>query len=117
MITLKGTITKAVVAFGLTFPQAVLSDEFTAADVLEWPTASQDSYFDTSIGMIAIVATQTGAHGHVADCLNNWYWTKEGNDPEKNALIREVMGNLSGYDPQAVILAVVEKHCGTCKPD
>ncbi|MEM6890150.1 MAG: hypothetical protein AAF636_18745 [Pseudomonadota bacterium] len=101
----------------MSFPQLLWANEFTASDVLKWGQEAQNSYFNTSVGMIAILAARTGEHGHVADCLNDWYWTDDGNDPKKNDLFREVMSTLGTYHPQAVILAVVEKHCGSFKPD
>lgn len=117
MINVLKASSKAFLAACLIFPQLSFAADFTSADVLEWSEASQDSYFNTSVGMIAILATQTGSHGHIADCLNDWYWTEDGNDPEKNELIRDVMAGLKDYHPQAVIIAVVEKHCGSFKPN
>lgn len=117
MINRLNALGKAFLAACLIYPQLSVADDFTSADVLTWEESAQDSYFNTSVGMIAILATQTGSHGHIADCLNDWYWNEDGNDPEKNAAIREVMSGLTDYHPQAVILAVVEKHCGTFKPD
>lgn len=108
---------KAFLGACLIYPQLSHAQDFTSADVLEWDQEAQDSYFNTSVGMIAILATQTGSHGHIADCLNDWYWTDDGNDPAKNDLIRDVMNGLRDYHPQAVIIAVVEKHCGTFKPN
>ena len=112
MITLKGSLTKAVVALGLTFPQTVLSEEFTAADVLEWSEESQDSYFQTSVTMIAIVATQTGQHDQIAESNDQWYGGGDASHPKRTGRIREDMSNLPSYHPQALILAVIEKECG-----
>ena len=97
------------------YPQNLYAEGFTSADVLAWSEEGQNSYFNTSISMIGILATRTGSHGEIATCLNTWYWNDEGSDPAKNALIRNVMKNLPDHHPQAVILAVVEKYCGSFK--
>lgn len=94
-------------------PQEIWADQFSAAEVLTWDIAAQDSYFNTSMSMIAIVATQTGRDARISECLNRWYWTPEGANPAKNTLIRDTMERLPSYHPQAVILAVAQKHCGT----
>lgn len=112
MITLKDILTKSVVALGLTFPQPILADDFTAADVLEWSADVQDSYFQTSVMMIAIVATQTGEHHQIAECIDHWHGGGNQSQPMRSAAIREVFDRLPNYHPQALILAVIEKECG-----
>ncbi|MDX8347373.1 hypothetical protein SLH49_05175 [Cognatiyoonia sp. IB215446] len=89
-----------------------MAQEFTSADVLAWEEGAQDSYFQTSVMMIAIVATQTGEHGHIAECIDDWFGGGDGSQPERSARIREVMEGLPDYHPQALILAVIEKECG-----
>lgn len=116
MIAKTALIANAALMLAASFPQAVSAEDFTAADVLEWSEGSQNTYFETSVGMIAILASRTGTHNEIADCMNTWYWTEDGVDGTKNQLIRQVMGELPDYHPQAVILAVVEKHCGTFEP-
>lgn len=112
MITLKGSLTKAACVLALSFPQALLAEGFTAGDVLEWGTSSQDSYFQTSVMMIAIVATQTGQHDHIAECIDGWYGGGDASQPKRSARILSVMESLPDYHPQALILAVIEKECG-----
>jgi hypothetical protein len=103
---------KALTLAALTFPQLAVADEFTGADVLAWTEAQQDSYFQTSVTMIGIVATQVAGREQIANCIDGWYWKGEGADPEKNASIREAMQRFPETYPQALILAVVEKACG-----
>lgn len=85
---------------------------FTSKDVLAWSGTAQDSFFQTSVTMIAIVATQTGQHDHIAQCIDTWYGGGPESQPQRSARLREVMENLPNHHPQAVILAVIEKECG-----
>ena len=83
-----------------------------AVNVLEWSEESQDSYFQTSVTMIAIVATQTGQHDHIAECIDQWFGGGDASQPKRSGRIREVLSNLPNYHPQALFLAVIEKECG-----
>lgn len=96
----------------MAFPQISAADDFTAADVLGWSAESQASYFQTSVTMIGIVATQTGEHGHIAECIDGWYGGAEAGAEQRAERIRTVMGSLLEFHPQAVILAVIEDACG-----
>lgn len=105
---------KALALVALICPQLAWADEFTGADVLKWAEAEQASYFSTSVGMVGIVAMQTGRHDTAVTCINNWYWP--GGMPEhslQNDTIRTVMGSLPDVHPQAVIMAVIERECGS----
>ena len=112
MITLRALPSNAFLAFYAIHPQNALADGFTSADVLGWSAESQDSYFQTSVTMIAIVATQTGRHDEIAACIDGWYGGGDASQPQRSARIRSVMEGLPDYHPQAVILAVIEKECG-----
>ena len=100
-----------LVAF-LGYSQNTIAKEFTSATVLEWPEASQNSLFQSSVTMIGFVAAQVDAHSHIARCVSDWYWKGEQADPAKNEAIRNAMRRFPEYHPQMVILAVVEKACG-----
>lgn len=107
--------TQAAVLAALSFPQLTAAAEgegFTSAAVLAWSEAQQDSYFQTSITMIGIVATQVEGREQIASCIDSWYWKGDSSDPEKNALIREAMQRFPDLYPQAMVLAVVEQACG-----
>ena len=112
MISVLKAFGKAFVAACLICPQLSMAEEFTSEDVLEWDESSQDSYFQTSVMMIAIVATQTGEHDHIAECIDTWFGGGDASQPQRFARIRSVMEGLPSYHPQALILAVIEKECG-----
>ncbi len=113
MITRKSLFAKAIALSLLAFPQISMAQEFTSADVLEWNEESQNSLFLTSVGMIGIVATQTKRHGQIVECLNEWYWIDGEVDAERNDEIRKFMQLFPEIHPQAIILAVIEKECGS----
>lgn len=112
MISKKQIGCKAIAALVAFYPQTSFAESFTSATVLEWSESDQDGYFQTSVTMIGIVATQTGKHGHIAECIDNWYGGGDASQPQRSDRIREVMRALPDYHPQAVILAVIEKECG-----
>lgn len=117
MVTHKLLFAKGIVFSLLAFPQISTAESFTGADVLEWSEESQKSLFLTSIGMIGIVATQTDRHNQIVDCLNEWYWVDGNVDGERNDEIRAAMRLFPELHPQAIILAVVEKACGSFSLD
>ncbi|WP_342075605.1 hypothetical protein [Yoonia sp. SS1-5] len=112
MITIKALSLNVFVLALANCPHLSLADGFTSADVLEWAEDSQDSFFQTSVTMIGVVATQTGAHGHIAACIDDWYWEGNTANPEHNDTIRAAMQRFPDLYPQAIVLAVVEKQCG-----
>ena len=87
------------------------SDEFTAADVLGWSRKSQDSYFQKSITMASFIATQNA--GDHAECIEGWYFEDGRVDHRRNDQIRSDLKRFSNYHPTAVILARLEKVCGS----
>ncbi len=112
MITSKDLFLNAFVALLAIHPQLVSADGFTGADLLEWSDEGQNNYFQTSITMIGVVATQTGNHSHIAACIDDWYWEGDVAKPENNEMIRAAMQRFPDLYPQAIVLAVVEKQCG-----
>lgn len=107
--------TKAAVLLALSFPQLTAAAEgggFTGADVLAWPEADQEGYFQASVTMIGIVATQVEGKEHIADCIDGWYGGGEQALPKRAARIRQAMQALPQYHPQATILAVIVQECG-----
>ena len=75
---------------------------------MTWSRESQDYYIRTSVGMASLVSAQNDkAH---AKCLDDWYYRDEttGNDD-----VLAVMRRFPEYHPRGVILAVMEKRCGS----
>jgi hypothetical protein len=93
----------------LAFPQ-ISKAGFASADLLKWPEASQDSYFNTSIGMAGVIATQN--RREAARCINEWYFADRATAQMRNDHIRSVLKQYPDYDPQATILAIIQKACG-----
>lgn len=99
------------VAMGLSLSAVASADDFTAADVLEWDTATQEWYFHASITMAGIVATQNPtAH---AECINDWYFSSDAATREANAFIIETMRRFPDHHPGTTLIAVLEKACGS----
>lgn len=112
MVTRFRTSAKAITLAALSFPQIAAAQSFTGADVLGWPEESQNSFFQTSVTMVGIVASQVEGHEHIAECIDNWYGGGEASLPQRVGRIREVMQAMPEYHPQIIILAVIEDACG-----
>lgn len=84
------------------------AETFTASDVLGWKKSNQDWYFETSVGMAAVVAAENP--GTQAECVDDWYFASV---DAANDEIRDVMRRFPTYHPAGVILAVIEKKCGS----
>lgn len=112
MITRKALIANAAALIFSTCPQLVSAEEFTGADVLEWSEEQQDSFFQTSVNMIGIVATRTGKHDAIAGCIDAWHGGGPASQSARSEEIRKAMQELSEYHPQVVILVVIERECG-----
>ena len=116
MITRFPGLTKALALVALSFPQLAAADTFTSATVLAWSETEQASYFSISVGMVGIVAMQTGRHDDAVTCINNWYWPDGAQEHgPQNETIRTVMRSLPDAHPQAIIMAVIERECGSFK--
>lgn len=86
-------------------------NSFTAADVLGWEKANQDAFFETSISMAGVLASQSELPA--ARCINDWYYGPSASKASINDEIRSAMRQYSGYYPGIVIVAVIERACGT----
>ena len=75
---------------------------------MKWKRESQDFYIRTSVGMAGLIASRNEkAHG---DCLSDWYFTDEN---AANEEILSIMRQYPDYHPRGVIVAVMEKKCGS----
>lgn len=93
------------------YPQTSWADGFTSADLLKLKIDVQNSYFNTSVGMAGVIASQN--RREAARCIDDWYFSNKTVQAARNDHIRSVMRKFPGYDPQATILAVIRKACGT----
>lgn len=89
----------------------VHAGEFTAADVLGWDVKQQNWYFETSIVMAVIIASQSDEAK--ATCIDDWYLSSDAAIAEGNTFIRSQMKKFEGFHPGGVILAVLQHECGS----
>lgn len=114
MVTRFPAFAKALTLAILSFPRLASAQEgsgTTGADVLAWTEAQQDSFFQISVAMVGIVATQVDGREHIADCINGWYGGGDASQPQRSARIREVMQAMPQHHPQVIVLAVIEDVC------
>ena len=91
-------------------PNLVYADSFKSSEFLTWNKDSQEFYFRTAIGMAGLIASQNDQHQ--ARCILDWYFTKE--RTARDAIL-SAMQQYPDYHPRGVILAVLQKACGTFK--
>ncbi|GJL94271.1 MAG: hypothetical protein DHS20C05_06760 [Hyphococcus sp.] len=83
-------------------------DIFKSETFLTWDRDAQEFYIRTSVGMAGLIAARNDkAHGK---CLEDWYFTDES---AANSSIIAVMKDYPEYHPRGVIVAVMEKRCGS----
>lgn len=90
------------------YPQISFATEFTSAEFLKWKRGSQASYIQTSVGMAAVIAAQLG-NGQ-AKCIADWYFSNP--ERRKTSMLKSMSENQK-FHPQGVILAFIQKHCGS----
>ncbi len=96
---------------GLSTACAEEAEEFTGEQFLNWPRESQDSLIQNSITMTAIIATQ--GREDIARCIDEWYPLDESIIKMRHDHILKIIGENPTYHPQGVILAVIQKQCGS----
>lgn len=92
------------------------ADEFkseSSTAFLEQPEGQQDGYISVAVGMTLVVASRS--HPNIAQCIDGWYTTDQAS--RRNDFIRGVMRDHGEFHPMGVILAVIEKQCGSFKRD
>jgi len=95
------------------YPQSATAEGFTGEQFLKWPDESKHSMIDTSVIMTAIIATRN--RQDISRCIDDWYsGDKAIQRKQRNKIIKTIRENPS-YHPQGVVLAVLEKQCGSFK--
>ena len=84
------------------------AEKFTSGEFLTWERENQDFYINTSVGMAGLIATRNDESQ--GDCLSEWYFSDEG---AANEHVLSVMRTYPDYHPRGVILAIIEKQCGS----
>jgi hypothetical protein len=85
------------------------------AEFFAFEREAQEAFVGNGINMIGVVASQTASD--IARCMNTWYTANPDTQREKHAEIIDTMQRLPQYQPAAIVLAVVEKHCGKFERD
>ncbi len=92
------------------YPQESLAESFSGKEFLGWTQAAQDSYFQTSITMAAIIATKTRQAS--GDCLADWYLSAKADRSGRNEELRTAISRNDAYHPSSVIFLILEGACG-----
>ena len=91
-------------------PQISVGKVFKSMEFLKWDRESQDYYIRTSVGMASLVSAQSDKTH--AKCLDNWYSAEK----PANDLVLTAMARFPEFHPRGVILAVMQKQCGSFDP-
>lgn len=89
------------------------AEGFTGHDFLTWERTNQDSYIETSVSMTAIVATQ--GRQDIATCIDKWYSIEPEIRQDRHDNILRILRENPAFHPQGIILAVLQKQCGSFK--
>ena len=95
------------------YSQASFAEGFTGEKFLKWKRESQDSFIGTSITMVAVVATQ--GRQNIASCIDDWYSEDGSIQDQRHGFILDTIREYPSYHPQGIILAVLQKRCGSFK--
>lgn len=96
-------------------PQISSAEEFTSATFLTWSRTNQDWYLETTIATAIVIATQNS--GKQVACLNDWYYKDAATKAARNDHIRGVMAQYPDHYPVGILIAVLQKACGSFKYD
>ena len=101
-------IISALIFFATIQINSAQAETFKSEVFLTWPRHSQELYIHTSVAMAGLIAGKNDeAH---AVCLEDWYFDDE---KRSNDFIIETMQRFPEYHPRGVIVAVLQKQCGT----
>lgn len=89
---------------------AEADDKFTSAEFLKWAAESQKSYIFTSVVMAGVIAGQN--RQEQAKCIDRWMGD---NEPAGFPSVKDAMTRFPEHHPTGVIVAVLEKACGSVK--
>jgi hypothetical protein len=109
MIMTKSALRASIFAIlMLNSTQLYAKNIFKNSEFLKWNEENRSFYIRTSIGMAGLIAAQNDkAH---ANCLEKWYFS---NQSKKNAFIYGIMKQYPDHHPRGIIMAVLQKQCGS----
>lgn len=85
-------------------------EAFKSSKFLTYPAQSQKSYITSSAMMAGLIASQNNRAQAV--CIDDWVAQQSG---QGYGPVVEAMRKLPDYHPSAVIVAVLDKACGSFK--
>ena len=89
---------------------AVADDKFKSAEFLKWSQEERKSYIFTSVVMAGVIAGQNKPEQ--AKCIDQWMADYE---PAGFPSVKDAMSRFPEHHPSGVIVAVLEKACGSVK--
>lgn len=99
---------------GIAASGAAYSEDFTAKDFLKLNEAHQKFWIEGAIDMTGLVIS-TGGNKQKARCISEWYYGD--NHAERNSLILASMQKYPDVPPNAIVLALIERGCGSLKAE
>lgn len=112
MIILKSALRASVIVLFLTYSIPLYAKEgFTAEKFLQFTQAAQASYFQTSVTMAGVIATQTNKG--LASCIDEWYFGSSETTQKRNASMMVLMKKYPKHHPSGIIAAAINKACGS----
>lgn len=85
-------------------------EAFKSSKFLTYPADTQKSYIITSVVMAGIISGQNKPDQ--SKCIDSWMGE---NEPIGFSSVKEVMARYPNHHPSGVIVAVLEKACGSVK--
>ncbi len=113
MNTKIGGVAIALAVLFLAYPQisaaeTTAQDVFKASEFLTWEREGQSLYIGTAVGMAALIVNKTSVQQ--ADCIEAWFNVDKQNDYSETL---EAMQKFKTYHPRGILLALMEKKCGS----
>lgn len=99
-------VASVAISFAVCMP--VYATTFTSAEFLKWETKTRDFYVRTTVGTASLIARQNDKRH--AKCLEDWYF---GNERKSADEIYNAMKHNNEVHPRAIVLAMLQKKCGT----
>ena len=101
----------ALSVMATTYPQISIATTFKSSDFLNWSAKNRSWYMEVSVTMAASIASQN-VKGQ-SRCIYDWYFKDGKASVQRENQILKTMRTNPKYHPHAVILAVLQKACGT----
>lgn len=90
-----------------------MAERFSGAAFADWSQVSQDSYIQSSVMMAGVIGTQVKPE--ISRCIDAWYFETAAIKAERNEMIRETIVGFADHHPSGVILALIQRACGSFK--